>query len=439
MLPLLSGSDIDAGLNQLRNRARELLDKALPVARKIIDRVAESGDQELVRLAAELDGISLDRDRIRVGREEIDEALSGIDPALRAALTRARDNITAFHRRELRNSWFQMEENGVILGQKIVPLDSAGLYIPGGKAAYPSTVLMNAIPAKVAGVRRLVITTPPGDKGEVNRAVLAAAGLLGIGEIYRVGGAQAIAALALGTETIKPVDKIVGPGNIYVTAAKKLLFGEVGIDMVAGPSEIVVIADRTADPDHVACDLVSQAEHDPMASAVLVTTDRSLALKVNEALGREVAASARKEIIAESLSGFGRAFLVNNLDEAVEIVNRLAPEHLEIITEDPWRTLGGIRNAGSVFLGKYTPEAVGDYLAGVNHVLPTGGAARFSSALGVDDFVKKIQFTSYTREALDEAGEDIVTLAESEGLTGHARSVTVRREPKTGGETNGQE
>lgn len=391
----------------------------------IIETVREKGDQALKEYTEKFDGISLDD--FAVTPAEIVEACSQVDEEILAVIREAADNIRSFHEKQLRPSWMTTEENGTILGQKITPLDSVGLYVPGGTAAYPSSVLMNVIPAKVAGVERIVIITPPDKKtGKLPPAVLAAAHIAGASEIYKVGGAQAIAALAYGTETIAPVDKITGPGNIFVALAKREVFGDVDIDMIAGPSEIAILADHTAHPDEVAADLLSQAEHDPMASAVLVTPSSALAEAVAAEVDRQLAELPRREIAAQSVGQFGAIYVTESMDEAVETINKLAAEHLEILTENPMAILGRIRNAGAIFLGRFSPEPVGDYFAGPNHVLPTNGTARFSSPLNVEDFQKKSSILLYSEKALKDNGEKIAAFARLEGLEAHARSIETR-------------
>lgn len=395
------------------------------IVKNIIESVRKNGDQALKEYTEKFDGISLDG--LKVPLAEIEEALSQVDGKILEIIKEAAENIRSFHEKQLRPSWMTTEENGTVLGQKITPLDSVGLYVPGGTAAYPSSVLMNVIPAKVAGVKRIVITSPPDKKtGKLPPAVLAAAHIAGAEEIYKVGGAQAIAALAYGTESIRPVDKITGPGNIYVALAKREVFGDVDIDMIAGPSEIAILADDTAHADEVAADLLSQAEHDPMASAVLVTPSSALAEAVSAGVDRQLAELPRQEIAAGSISNYGAIYVTESMDEAVETVNSLAPEHLEILTENPMELLGRIRHAGAIFLGRFSPEPVGDYFAGPNHVLPTNGTARFSSPLNVEDFQKKSSILLYSEKALKDNGEKIAAFARLEGLEAHARSIETR-------------
>ncbi|MBY0159016.1 histidinol dehydrogenase [Cytobacillus sp. FSL W8-0315] len=395
------------------------------IVKDIIESVRQNGDQALKDYTEKFDGISLDD--FKVSQAEIEEAFSQVDGKILEIIKEAAENIRSFHEKQLRPSWMTTEENGTVLGQKITPLDSVGLYVPGGTAAYPSSVLMNVIPAKVAGVKRIVITSPPDKKtGKLPPAVLAAAKIAGAEEIYKAGGAQAIAALAYGTETIAPVDKITGPGNIFVALAKREVFGDVDIDMIAGPSEIAILADDTAHADEVASDLLSQAEHDPMASAVLVTPSSALAAQVSREVDRQLAELPRQQIAFQSIENYGAVYVAENMDEAIETVNSLAPEHLEILTENPMELLGRIRHAGAIFLGRFSPEPVGDYFAGPNHVLPTNGTARFSSPLNVEDFQKKSSILLYSEKALKDNGEKIAAFARLEGLEAHARSIETR-------------
>ena len=395
----------------------------------ILAAVRREGDGALVRYTRAYDAPQFTRDRIRVSAVELTEAREAVDPEFIPLIQRARDNITRFHEAQRRHSWFRPEEDGTLLGQVIRPVAGAGLYIPGGRRGETpliSSLLMNAIPAVVAGVPRVQVVTPPCPDGSVNPYLLAAAGLLGIRDVFKVGSAWAVAALAYGTETIPAVDVIAGPGNIYVTLAKKLVAGQVGIDMIAGPSEILVIADRSADPRHVAADLLSQAEHDAMASAILITPDPDLARATSVALAEQVVRLPRRQIAEEALAGFGAVIVAPDLETAVDLANRIAPEHLELLVSHPYELLGKIQNAGAVFLGHHSPEAVGDYFAGPNHVLPTAGTARFSSALSVDHFIKKTNVIAYSEKALRRDGRDIIRLAELEGLDAHADSVRIR-------------
>ncbi|RAK19972.1 histidinol dehydrogenase [Anoxybacillus vitaminiphilus] len=390
----------------------------------IIDDVKRNGDQALKEYTKKFDGVSLQS--LCVSEQEIEQAYTRVNEEMVEIIREAAENIRDYHERQKRESWMMMKEDGTILGQKVTPLDAVGLYVPGGTAAYPSSVLMNVIPAQVAGVKRIVIVSPPNKQGTLPAGVLVAANELGVKEIYKVGGAQAIAALAYGTETIQPVDKIFGPGNIYVALAKREVFGQVAIDMIAGPSEIVVLADETAKANEIAADLLSQAEHDERASSILVTPSMKLALEVASEVKKQLETLPRKEIAAASLENYGAIYVTDTLEEAVAAVNELAPEHLEIITKDPMSLIGQIRNAGAIFLGRFSSEPVGDYFAGTNHVLPTNGTARFSSGLSVDEFVKKSSIILYSEQALQENYTKIAALARLEGLEAHARAVEER-------------
>lgn len=398
----------------------------LEVVERILSDVRARGDEAVIEYTLKIDGVDLSAQGLVVAEEELREAAGQVSGDFLAALRYAKCNIEAFHRRQVRQSWVSYEAGGVVVGLRHTPMDIVGVYVPGGTAAYPSSVLMNVVPAKVAGVGKVVMVTPPGKDGKVNPHILAAAKEAGADLVVRAGGAQAIAALAYGTETIPRVDKIFGPGNIFVTIAKKLVYGTVGIDMMAGPSEIFVIADGSANPRFVAADLLSQAEHDTGAAAVLVTWDEGLAKSAAEELARQLGELSRMSIAAESLRTHGRIVVVSGPEDAVRLANEYAPEHLELAVEDPFSLVGLVRHAGTVFLGHYTPESLGDYTAGSNHVLPTNGTARFSSALGVDDFMKRTNIVFYTREALSKAARATVALAEAEGLGAHARAVTVR-------------
>ena len=404
---------------------------AAPVQAILAD-VKAGGDAALKKYTKEFDGVDLTS--IEVGMGAIDEGFRAADPGLVEILYRAADRIVAFHQRQVRNSFLINDEEGILMGQKILPLQRVGLYVPGGTAAYPSSVLMNCIPAKLAGVKEICMVTPPGKNGKIPPNILAAARICGVDRVFRVGGAQAVAALAYGTESVPKVDKIVGPGNQFVAEAKKQVFGQVGIDMVAGPSEILVIADGNCNPQIVAADLLSQAEHDPNASAVLVTDSQELALAVQAAIEEQIPKLLRKDIARASIDNNGKIILAQSLDTAVEISNEIAPEHLEICVDQPFDFLSKITNAGSVFLGRNCPEALGDYFAGPNHTLPTSGTARFSSPLSVDDFVKKMQYTYYTKDALAKAQMSVSNFAKKEGLTGHARSIDIRFDPAVVGE-----
>ena len=394
----------------------------------IVDQVKAKGDEALFAFTKEFDKAEVSAETIRVGEEEIEEAYRQVKPELLAVMKRSLENIRSYHEKQKRNSWFDARPDGTILGQKVTPLASAGVYVPGGKAAYPSSVLMNIIPAQVAGVERIVMVTPPGKDGRVNPVTLTAAHLAGATEVYRVGGAQAVAALAFGTQSIPRVDKIVGPGNIFVALAKKAVYGHVSIDSIAGPSEILVIADGGANPRYVAADLLSQAEHDELASAILVTDSRELAQAVSAEVDGFLKVLSRREIIEKSLENYGYILVVDSMEQAVEAANAIAPEHLEIVTANPFALMTKIRNAGAIFLGEYSSEPLGDYYAGPNHILPTNGTARFFSPLSVDDFVKKSSIIYYSREALAAAHVDIEAFAEAEGLTAHANSIKVRFE-----------
>lgn len=394
----------------------------------IIKEIREKGDKALFGYTQKFDRCEITAETVRVTKEEIKEAYELADPELVAVMKKSAANITEFHSHQLRNSWIVPKEDGTILGQRITPVAVSGVYVPGGKAAYPSSVLMNVLPAKVAGVPRIIMTTPPGADGKVNPGTLVAADIAGVDEIYKAGGAQAIAAMAFGTESIPRVDKITGPGNIFVALAKKACFGFVSIDSVAGPSEILVLADETANPRYVAADLLSQAEHDELASAILITTSRELAEKVSDEAARFTQQLSRKEIIEKSLENYGYILLAETMDEAVSAANEIASEHLEILTANPFETMTKIKNAGAIFLGEYSSEPLGDYFAGPNHILPTNGTARFFSPLNVDDFLKKTSIISYSEDALSRVHKDIELFAEKEGLTAHANSVKVRFE-----------
>ncbi|MEE3392178.1 MAG: histidinol dehydrogenase [Lachnospiraceae bacterium] len=395
---------------------------------EILNNVREKGDQALFDYSKKFDNVDIDANNIRVTEEEIEDAYTKVDKSLIDVIRKALVNIRSYHEKQLQRSWFDPKPDGTILGQKVTPLERVGVYVPGGKAAYPSSVLMNVVPAKVAGVDRIVMTTPPMKDKTVYPTTLVAAREAGVDEIYKAGGAQAIGALAFGTESIPKVDKIVGPGNIFVALAKKSVFGFVGIDSIAGPSEILVLADETADPHYLAADLLSQAEHDELASAILVTTSEDLARKVSDEVDMFLEKLSRREIIQKSLDNFGYIILADSINDGVAIVNEIAPEHLEILTKNPFDTMTRVRNAGAIFLGEYSSEPLGDYFAGPNHVLPTNGTARFFSALSVDQFIKKSSIIAYSREALEKIHTDIETFANAEGLTAHANSIAVRFE-----------
>ncbi len=392
----------------------------------IIENVKAKGDKALFEYTEKFDKAVLSS--LQVSAEEIEEAVSSVEPEFLEILTKAAANIRKFHEKQVRNSFIINDENGIVVGQKIIPVDKAGLYVPGGTAAYPSTVLMDSIPAKIAGVKEVVIVTPPGKDGKVNPVILAAAKIAGVDKIFKVGGAQAVAALAYGTESIPKVDKIVGPGNAFVAEAKKQVFGAVSIDMIAGPSEILIVADGKTNPSHAAADLLSQAEHDKLASAVLVTDSYELAVKVQQELEKQIPTLLRKEIARTSIDNNGKIIVADTLERAIEIANEIAPEHLELLVDNPFDYLDGIRHAGSIFMGRNCPEALGDYFAGPNHTLPTSGTAKFSSPLSVDDFIKKTQYTYYTYDALKKVADDVAFFAEKEGLTAHAKSAIIRTE-----------
>ena len=395
---------------------------------EIIENVRANRDAAIFDYTKRFDGADINAENILVTEDEIKEAYEKVDEKLLTVIRKALVNIRKYHEKQRQYSWFDSEESGIILGQKVTALEKVGVYVPGGKAVYPSSVLMNIVPAKVAGVKTIVMTTPPGKDGKVNPATLVAAKEAGVDAIYKVGGAQAIAALAFGTESVPKVDKIVGPGNIYVALAKKAVFGFVSIGSIAGPSEIMVLADETANPRFVAADLLSQAEHDEMASAILVTTSRDLAEQVSKEVEGFVAQLSRKEIIQKSLDNYGYILVAESMDEAIATVNEIASEHLELVTKNPFETMTKIRNAGAIFVGEYSSEPLGDYFAGPNHVLPTNGTAKFFSPLSVDDFIKKSSIISYSREALEPIYKDIVQFAECEQLTAHANSIRVRFE-----------
>ena len=396
------------------------------IVAEIIANVRKNGDAALYEYCEKFDKATLTA--LQVTKEEIDEAVASVEPRFLDILARAADQIRKFHSRQVRNSFVLTEENGVVLGQKIIPVDRAGLYVPGGTAAYPSTVLMDSIPAKIAGVKEVVMVTPPNREGKVNPVILAAASIAGVDRIFKVGGAQAVAALAYGTESVPKVDKIVGPGNAFVAEAKKQVFGQVSIDMIAGPSEILIVANGASNPRHLAADLLSQAEHDKLASAVLVTESMELAKSVQAELEVQIPQLERSDIARASIDNNGKIIVAEDLMQAIDIANEIAPEHLELCVDNPFDYLDAIRHAGSIFMGRSCPEALGDYFAGPNHTLPTSGTAKFSSPLGVDDFIKKTQFTYYTRAALEAVAEDVAYFARQEGLTAHARSAVIRTE-----------
>jgi len=416
-------------LEKLLKRSPTNYDSYEKDVKAIINNVKENGDKALFNYTLQFDKANINADNIVVTTEELEEAYKEVDPKLIEVIRKSLAKIKAFHEKQLQNSWFDYSD-GIILGQKVTPIEKAGVYVPGGKAVYPSSVLMNVIPAKVAGVNHIYMTTPPSFDGKVCASTLVAAHEAGVDTIYKVGGAQAIAALAFGTESVTKVDKIVGPGNIYVALAKKSVFGHVSIDSIAGPSEILVLADDTANPRFVAADLLSQAEHDELASAILITTSRALAEDVSKEIDGFLEKLSRRDIISKSLDNFGYIIVADSMDMAIDAVNEIASEHLELVVKDPFETMTKIKNAGAIFLGEYSSEPLGDYFAGPNHVLPTNGTAKFFSALSVDDFIKKSSVISYSREALLDVHKDIETFAECEGLTAHANSIKVRFEGK---------
>lgn len=411
-------------IENLKKRAGEADQKIVDIVSTIIRNVKENADDAVREYTVRFDG-SVPKKTV-ITKEELQSYLDMVDDDFKSAIIKAKDNIYDFHLRQAQQSWMNTKENGVIMGQRVRGLHRVGIYVPGGTAAYPSSVLMNAVPAKIAGVKEIIMVTPPGKDGNPNPNIMAAAAVAGVDKVFMVGGAQAVAALAYGTERIPKVDKIVGPGNIFVATAKKLLYGIVDIDMVAGPSEILIVADKTADPSFLAADLMSQAEHDKLASAILLTTSADLARATLHEIDKQIKDLERQNIIEESLENYGEIIVCESLDQAISFANELAPEHLELCVSEPLKYIGKVDNAGSVFLGNFSPEPLGDYFAGPNHVLPTSGTARFFSPLGVDSFVKKSSFIYYTPQELSKAKDDIITLAESEGLTAHANSISVR-------------
>ena len=411
-------------IKKLQSRMQETDEKVIESVNYIINKVRNDGDKALFEFTEKFDNVKLDS--LLVTEEELDKCFDKVEDKFIEAITQAKENIEYYHKKQKSNGYILTKEDGVFLGQRVIPLNRVGVYVPGGTAAYPSSVLMNIIPAKVAGVNEIVMVTPPDKDGGINPYIGVTAKIAGAKKIYKVGGAQAIAALAYGTESLKKVDKIVGPGNIFVATAKKLVFGQVDIDMIAGPSEILVVADEKSDPSFVAADLMSQAEHDKLASSILVTTSKDLYKKVEKELEKQVKTLEREEIIRESLKNFGKAIICSSIDECIDISNEIAPEHLELMIDDPMLYLGKVKNAGSVFLGRYCPEPVGDYFGGTNHVLPTSGTAKFFSPLSVDSFIKKSSFLCYSEKAIRENGDKIITLADKEGLTAHANSIKVR-------------
>ncbi|GKX28894.1 histidinol dehydrogenase [Vallitalea longa] len=412
----------------LFDRTPDNYDKYDDIVTDIINDVKKNGNEAIYRYCKKFDNVTLNEESLKVSKEEIEEAYDQIDEELVGIIRKAKKRIKVYHEKQKKYSWFDSCDLGTIMGQKVTPIEKVGVYVPGGKAVYPSSVIMNVMPAKVVGVNQIVMVTPPDKSGKVNPVTLVAANECGVSEIYKVGGAQAIAALAFGTETIPKVYKIVGPGNIFVALAKKAVYGYVSIDSIAGPSEVLVIADEDANPKYVAADLLSQAEHDELASAILVTNSEKLGQEVKEEIARQTDYLSRKEILQKSLNDFGVIVVVKSIDEAIRLSNEIAPEHLEICTKEPFMILPKINNAGAIFLGNYSPEPLGDYMAGPNHVLPTNGTAKFFSPLSVDDFIKKSSIISFSREALEDLQEDIIKFANAEKLTAHANSIKVRFE-----------
>lgn len=430
MIDIINANTIEGKnyMKSLKNRALNVQKEVEKVVEEILLKVKVLGDVALLEYTEKFDKVILKQEQLKVTEEEIISAEALVEEDFIEAITLAAKNIEEYHEKQKRNSWIMTREKGAVLGQTIRGLEKVGIYVPGGTAAYPSSVLMNAIPAKVAGVEKIIMVTPVSKDGSINPYILVAAKIAGVDEIYKLGGAQAIAALAYGTEILPKVDKIVGPGNIYVALAKKSVYGLVNIDMIAGPSEILIIADEAANPRYIAADLMSQAEHDALASSILITTSRKLAEEVKVQLQEQIKKLTRKNIIEKSLKDYGAIILVDTVEEAIAIGNEIAPEHLELLIKDPLAKLDDIKNAGSIFLGEYSPEPLGDYMAGTNHVLPTSGTARFFSPLSVDDFIKKSSFIYYTESALKQVKGKIITLAEKEGLTAHANSIKVRFE-----------
>ena len=411
-------------LDDILLRSQFSYDDVNEKVKAILEDVKQNGDNALKKYSKMFDNANIET--IEVTEKEIEEAYNRVDEKFKETLKLAYNNIEKFHKKQLRNSFITNEEDGIVMGQIINPIEKVGVYIPGGTAVYPSTVLMNVIPAKVAGVSEIILVSPPNKEGKINDNILAAAKIAGVNKVFKTGGAQAIAALSYGTESIPKVYKIVGPGNIYVAMAKRLVYGEVSIDMVAGPSEVLIIADETANPIHIASDMLAQAEHDKLASSILITTSKDIAEKVKEELYKQLEKLSRKDIAMESIENNGRIIITETIDEALYISNEIAPEHLEISIKEPFSVLSKIKNAGSIFLGDYTPEALGDYLSGANHVIPTSGTAKFASPLSVDDFIKKSYITYYTKDALEKVKDNIINFAEHESLEAHANSVKVR-------------
>jgi len=427
ILKLTDASKTDL-LNDLLKRSPNNYSQYEATVNEIIENVRINGNKALFEYTRKFDRFELTENNIKVTKEEIDHAYTMLDEKLIAVIKKSAENIRSFHAKQLRNSWFDAKEDGTILGMKITPIERAGVYVPGGKAAYPSSVLMNVIPAKVAGVKEIIMVTPPGANGQVNPGTLVAADIAGVDTIYKVGGAQAIAALAFGTDSIPKVDKITGPGNIFVALAKKAVYGYVSIDSIAGPSEILILADETANPRYVAADLLSQAEHDELASAILITTSEELAQEVAKQVHVFTAQLSRETIMEKSLANYGYILVAQSMKQAIDTVNEIASEHLEILTKNPFDVMTRIKNAGAIFLGEYSSEPLGDYFAGPNHILPTNGTAKFFSPVNVDDFIKKTSIISYSKEALEAVHEEIELFAQSEGLTAHANSIKVRFE-----------
>lgn len=426
MLKVINANGIDevSYLSEMKKRNNQIDSEIINNVSAIINDVCENKDEALKKYTSMFDKCELDS--FEVSQDEINDALTNADQDFVNSMLNAIENITNFHNKQKQNGFMDSKENGVILGQRVRGLEKVGIYVPGGTAAYPSSVLMNAIPAKIAGVKQIIMTTPPMKNGKANPDILTAAALCGVDRVFLVGGAQAVAALAFGTQTIPKVDKIVGPGNIFVATAKKLLYGVVDIDMIAGPSEVLIIADEKANPEYLAADLMSQAEHDVLASSVLLTTSIEIAEKTISEIKRQIVSLSRKEIIEKSLADFGAIIICNSIDQMIDLANEIAPEHLEVALENPLEYIQRLDNAGSIFLGEYSPEPLGDYYAGPNHVLPTSGTARFFSPLSVDSFIKKTSYIYYTKQALIEAQSDIIRIAEKEGLTAHANSIKVR-------------
>ena len=424
----LTKDAVDGLLDNLLKRSPNNYGQYTETVNEIVEGVKSGGDKALFAYTKQFDGADITKDNFIVSKEEIEEAYEAVSPDILEVIRKAIVNIRIYHEKQKQDSWIDSQPNGTILGQKVTPLSKVGVYVPGGKAAYPSSVLMNIIPAKVAGVEQIIMVTPPGKDGKVNPGTLVAANEAGADVVYKVGGAQAVAGLAFGTESLPKVDKIVGPGNIFVALAKKAVYGYVSIDSIAGPSEILVIADETANPRYVAADLLSQAEHDELASAILVTTSEALADKVSEEVDAFVQQLSRKDILEKSLENYGYILIAEDLNGAVDIANAIASEHLEIVTKNPFEVMTQIKNAGAIFLGEYSSEPLGDYFAGPNHVLPTNGTAKFFSPLSVDDFIKKSSIIYYSRQALEPVKDDIIKFAESESLTAHANSIRVRFE-----------